>query len=297
MQGLAQRADHIVLLERARGQVDRDRASRLAPLRAPATGLLQHPAVHGGDQGALLGDRDELVGREKSETGALPADQGLGADHPFVGQRHDRLVQDAKLVAGDGPAQGVAHRELGVHGQLHRAVEDRGTGLAADLRLVHGQVRLPQQVLGGGGGVGRRDEADAGADDGLVIPDREGRRELAADPGGDGRHDRAVGHVGAHHDELVTSQTGDHVFRAQARADALAGQHEELVADCVSQTVVDLLEAVQVDEQDGQALSGAGARRERLVEVPDQGGPVGQPGQRVLQCLSAQHLVQRAHLA
>jgi hypothetical protein len=77
----------------------------------------------------------------------------------------------------------------------------------------------------------------------------------------------------------------------------LAGQHEELVADRVSQTVVDLFEAVQVYEQNGQPRPGAGAVREGLVEVPDQGGPVGQSGQSVLQSLSAQLLMQRAHLA
>jgi len=180
---------------------------------------------------------------------------------------------------------------------LHRIVEDRRTGLAVDLRLVHGEVRLSQQVFGGRGAVRRRGEADAGADDGMVLPDRKGCRELAADPRRDGQDEPAVGHVGAYHDELVASQTGDHVLRAQAREDALAGQHEELVPDGVSQTVVDLLEAVQVDEQDGEALPHECARRERVVEVPDQGGPVGEPGQCVQQRLSAQHFVHTAHLA
>src|SRR5674476_1040008 len=46
------------------------------------------------------------------------------------------LVQDAKLVVCDCSGQCVAHRELCVHRQLHGAVEDRGTGLAAELRLV-----------------------------------------------------------------------------------------------------------------------------------------------------------------
>ena len=116
-----------------------------------------------------------------------------------------------------------------------------------------------------------------------MIPDRERCSELTADPGGDDRHDRLVGDPGTHHDELVTSQAGDHVFGAQAGADALAGQHKQFVADGVTQADIDLLEAVQVDEQDGQALPDSGARRERLLEVPHQGGPVGEPGQRVLQ--------------
>jgi hypothetical protein len=103
--------------------------------------------------------------------------------------------------------------------------------------------------------------------------------------------------VRADHDELVTSQAGDDVMGAHARADALAGQHQELVADGVSQAAVDLLEAVEVDEQQGQAVPGPGALRERLLEVADQGGPVGQPGQGVLQGLPAQRLVQRAQLS
>ena len=128
-------------------------------------------------------------------------------------------------------------------------VEDPGAAFAAGLRLVHGQVCLPQQVLGCGLGVGGGDHADAGADDCLVISDGEGCCELAADPRSDGRHDGAVGHIGADHDELVASQTGDHVMGAHASADALAGQHEELVAHCVSQAVIDLFEAIKVYEQ------------------------------------------------
>ena len=103
-QGLAQCANRIVLPQRARGQVDRQRATRRAPLCAPAAGLLQYPAVHRRDKGTLLGDRDELVGREQSESGTFPADEGLGADHLLIGQRHNRLVEDPQLVAGDCPA-------------------------------------------------------------------------------------------------------------------------------------------------------------------------------------------------
>jgi hypothetical protein len=57
----------------------------------------------------------------------------------------------------------------------------------------------------------------------------------------------------------------------------LAGQHEQLVADSVSQTVVDLFEAVQVDIQDSQTLSGAGARGQRKVECRISASRLGSP--------------------
>ena len=116
------------------------------------------------------------------------------------------------------------------------------------------QLVLVGRALVGGG------DADAEAD----------RQQLAAglDRELEGLHDAlgdrlggalcVVGVVQAH-GELVAAEAGDLVLRAHARAQAIGDRDEQLVADRVAERVVDGLEVVDVDEEDGELVR-------RLVE-------------------------------
>ena len=65
---------------------------------------------------------------------------------------------------------------------------------------------------------------------------------------------------------------------SQPRRDRL----QELVADAMAEGVVDVLESVEIDEQDGNRhLASAGSGKHLLGPVEDQGS-VRQPGQRVM---------------
>ena len=67
----------------------------------------QHPAADGDDQAGLLGDRDEAIRRHEFPVGALPAEQGFGADD-LAGVEVDlRLVDDGQFAALEGGAQVV----------------------------------------------------------------------------------------------------------------------------------------------------------------------------------------------
>src|SRR5690606_13575894 len=68
----------------------------------------------------------------------------------------------------------------------------------------------------------------------------------------------------------------DGVLEAAARLD------EQLVARLVADGVVDLLEAVEVDEEDGGAGVARAAAAERLADPGGEQGPVGQVGERVV---------------
>lgn len=87
--------------------------------------------------------------------------------------------------------------------------------------------------------------------------------------------------VGQHDAELVAGQSAEDVGVADLVLQALGEDAQELVARLVAQRIVDLLEAVHVDEQHGQRPVLAGA--DGLVAVGEQQRPVRQAGQLVVE--------------
>ena len=71
-----------------------------------------------------------------------------------------------------------------------------------------------------------------------------------------GRLARVV-ELGQEHDELVAAEAGDGVVGAGGAAEPLGHRLQEQVADGVAEAVVDVLEAVEVEEEDGAVPVGA----------------------------------------
>ncbi len=99
---------------------------------------------------------------------------------------------------------------------------------------------------------------------------------------GDGDGMVLVLDVTAQDDELVAAHAGHGVGRAHDRRDASGRLRQQLVADVVTQGVVDLLEPVEVEEQQGDQSVLALGPGQLELEVVEQQGPVGQGGQRVV---------------
>ena len=97
----------------------------------------------------------------------------------------------------------------------------------------------------------------------------------------------AVGHDGQD-GELVAAEAGQDVVAAQQLAQARGDVDEQAVALLVAHRVVDLLEAVEVDEHEARRGSRRGRRRQRPGAVLVQLGAVGQAGERVVRRLVAQ---------
>ena len=151
--------------------------------------------------------------------------------------------------------------------------------------LVHGRVGVAQQV--GGRHVGRVGEGDAGADGHEVVPAVEEERSggLFSDPLADADRLGLAEEVFAEHDELVSAEAGDGVARSHRGGEPLGHQDQQPVALVVAEAVVDDLELVDVDEQDGQGAALAVEASQRQGEPVDQQDPVGQAGQRVVEGL------------
>ena len=122
---------------------------------------------------------------------------------------------------------GVVHRQVGLGEQLLGAA-----GLVAD------QVAMPMLAV-------TRDAADPRSAD---VARGSPRSSSAATV----RALALVG-LGEQHRELVAAEAGEHVGLAQAAAQQLGDAAQELVAGAVAERVVDVLEVVEVEHQDGAA--------------------------------------------
>ena len=93
--------------------------------------------------------------------------------------------------------------------------------------------------------------------------------------------------------ELVAAEPGDGVRRPHGRLEPARDRDQQLVSHLVAERVVDELEAVEVQEQDGRggARVGALGAADRLVEAVEEQHAVGQAGERVVQRVVLQALL------
>ena len=143
--------------------------------------------------------------------------------------------------------------------------------------------------------IGSQRDADTGADvqTGGAEVDRlfeQGRNAL--------RH--SAGLVGIRsieeHCELVPAQACHQVIASDDLTDAGAYLAQQRVPDLVPERVVDLLEVVQIDQQQGQAASGRGVVGQRgqcLLELVQKVATISESGELVGQCLVLVRIIQR----
>ena len=98
-------------------------------------------------------------------------------------------------------------------------------------------------------------------------------RARVLDPGNRGLDDR----------ELVASEPGDDVATAQAAAETVGDLPQQCVADGVAESVVDLLESVQVYAQYGQQVAGPSQFVQGRVHVVGEISAIGQCRQRIVE--------------
>src|SRR5690606_1665114 len=122
-------------------------------------------------------------------------------------------------------------------------------------------------------------DADGGVDPDIVAVDEAGLGEGGSEAVGELHEVALAGLVvaGAVADdqgrELVAAEPGRGVALADGVVESAGGLHQQLVAGLVADRVVDALEAVEVDEEDGGAAQGGvpvrdPAAGQRLLDAP-----------------------------
>ena len=181
---------------------------------------------------------------------------------------------------------------------MHRRLEEAVAALAVALGDVHRGVGVADELVG----VGRRlalddRDAQAGADDDLLLiqPQRlQERLEHAL--GGVGRLLRADD-VLEQDGELVAAEARRGVGGADARGQALGDLAQDLVAGGVAEAVVDRLEVVEVEEDDRDAVLLATVAGDGVAHALDEQGAVGEVGDRVVEGLVGELLLEGLALA
>ena len=242
---------------------------RAAPSRFTATGEVERPAPRQFAAWSSAISQDPSGHRTHQARPPRPgpgrrragADRGSGAASapgprrrgpaPVV-EVHLGLVVHDELVRVEGGAELLGERAAARRRRVVAAVHDVP---AHRLRAVHRHVGLAQQgrqvraVLGVQRDPGARRRRAPRARRGGTVPSR------APDAAG---HRGRFGRARALQEdrELVPAQPYQHVVRAQAVPQALGDLDQQLVTGVVPERVVDLLEPVQVEQQQGLALRG-----------------------------------------
>ena len=148
-------------------------------------------------------------------------------------------------------AQAPLGEESGDGLSVHRLVEQLAPGAAAALRAVHRGVGVAQETRGALGRASGDGDSDARGDDDLGSIEGEGLVERL--DGALGELDRLllVGKVLADDDELVASESRHDVVAPDGRGEPAADGNEEVVSGVVAEPVVDDLEPIEVEEEQG----------------------------------------------
>ncbi|MDT4836609.1 hypothetical protein FQZ97_703160 [compost metagenome] len=86
-----------------------------------------------------------------------------------------------------------------------------------------------------------------------------------------------------HEHEFVAAEAGQGVLLAHMAAQALGHLLQQLVAHIVAEGVVEILEVVQIDEQQGAVQLVASALRQGMLQAVEQQAAVGQAGEQVVE--------------
>ena len=218
-------------------------------------------------------------------------------DEPVVGvlpahQRLDRLhlggeqVQLGLVVQHDVPVV-QSGAELAQQPEATPAVVVLADVVELDAAVVglghvHGGVGVLQEGGVVAAVVGEDGDAGAGLHVEAEVLELEGVGEALDDVGGQRDRLDVVDDAVEQHGELVAAEAGHDPGPRGDVFDAGADLLEEGVSGLMAERVVDLLEAVEIDEDDGQPGPVAPGPGDVLVEAIGEREPVGQVGERVV---------------
>ncbi len=198
--------------------------------------------------------------------------------------RDDRLIGDPQLALVDRLAKVVlehlAVRCLRVHGLLVEAV----LAAARVLGRVEREIGVADQAVGSAASRIADGDADRCADDDPVPFDAVGPRNLLDHGPGERFQKSDVDLAREHGLELVAAEAADLSMITHRQFQPVRDLPEQCVADRVAERVVDVLEAVEIDQEERAAFLPARRVAKRLVERLPHHRPVRQSGQRIEAC-------------
>ena len=253
---LAQRALHRLddrrAVELARRDVDRhaDAGRDLLPARAVVRGALQHPFADRVDEAGLLGDADELVGRDQLHVGPLPAHERFE-----VGRAPGARTRRSAGSTTTSSSRSIARRSADSR--------SRRADTSVCMRWSKSSMRprprsLARYIAASAWRTSSSARSSPPFQTAMPIdavsmtsssPSDERRAQHLVEATGAVGDLVDVARLVAQHDELVAAEPGDRVALARAGAEPRGDLDEQGVAEVVAEAVVHVLEAVEVEQQ------------------------------------------------
>ncbi len=187
-----------------------------------------------------------------------------------------------EFAAFQGARQGRFDRQPLAPMHIHVRREILETVLAGFLCAIHGYVAVSQQGLQIDAIVRAGTDADAGRDQEFLLVDDQRPRCGFEDFVRHSAHCIDAGGILHQDDEFVPAQPRQHIAVAQAGAQPGGDLLQQLVAGFVADNVVDVLEAVEVDQHQRGIHSLALAGRDRMLEGALEVRAIGNAGQLVV---------------
>ena len=218
----------------------------------------------------------------------VPAHERLHSGDRAVRQPDDRLeVEHELLVLDRAPQLGLVVQPI--HGRgVHDRIEDPIAHVLVLLRLVHRDVGLLQELLGRREralGIVHHADPHARPDDNLAAVDPDRLAEGVFDAFGNAHGIVRPSHVVDQHRELVATESGGDIHRSDRAAQPFGDLCEELVPRGVTETVVHVLEAVEIEQQHRGHLLRSQRTRERAAHAVAEQLAVRKSRQRVVESL------------
>ena len=266
------------------GEVHRnaDVETRFQPKPALAQGPAEHPAGERLDELGLLRRGDELIRRQEAPLRVPPPHERLHSDCLADPEINLGLEVEDQLVVPDGVSQFSRQLEPGgvvviLPGSVHRV---SAPGALGDVHRHIGVAQQGQRVLAV---VRTQRDADARARMNAPIDNREGPLQRREDFLG-GHRPALAACLPAKQDRKFISAEACHRVRAPEKT-LEAARHllQQLVADVVPESVVHLLEAVHVHDQQGDRFPLPLRRQDGLAQPIVQQGPVRQTREDIVQ--------------
>ena len=195
-----------------------------------------------------------------------PAAQGFDAHDLLGAVVDDRLISDLQLVSLDRYAQIVldqlALEQIGIHVD----VVDAGAVAALILGPIERHVGVTHDVGRVADILADHRDADGGADHDRLVVDGVGRAERRDQSIGDHLQRCRVASRRSDDAEFIAANAGDKVVAAQRAGQPLRDGADELVADRMAERVIDVLEVVEVDVENGGRRATAAYLLDGLLE-------------------------------
>jgi hypothetical protein len=241
----------------------------------------EHPIAELVNKSGIFRHRDEFGGRDHAAFGMAPAQQRLAARDRVAVKIEQRLIVELEAAIGHGLTQVLLHCQPRLGAGVHFWFEEAMGAAPFGLGGIHCEIGVLDQLIEVGTVLRCQRNADAGVGGEMMAEAVAGLPDGVMDSRDEFHHIGGAADRGPDHGEFVAAEPRDQIAPLEATLDAAGNRLQQLVADMMSERVVDALELVNVDIEQGELLALLRFFELALDLLAEQ-HPVGQLGQRVV---------------